>query len=65
MTYLVVGLDRRTLTPCQRHVRRHDDAAAALAAVAHAAGDGVDLVVAAVVGPGSSVLDIPALSIAA
>jgi hypothetical protein len=69
MNYLVVGLDRRTLTPWQRHVRRHDVAAAALAAVAHAAADGVDLVVAAVIGPGSNALDIPArfadLSIAA
>ena len=60
MTYLVVGLDRRTLTPWQRHVRRHDSATAALAAVAHAAANGVDLVVAAVIGPGSDALDMAA-----
>jgi hypothetical protein len=56
MTFLVVGLDRATLAPWRRHVRRHDAGAAASLAVAYAASDGVDLVVAAVIGPGSNVL---------
>lgn len=56
MTFLIVGLDRATLAPWQRHVRHRDAAAAASLAVARAVGDGVDLVVAAVIGPGSNVL---------
>jgi hypothetical protein len=51
MTYLIVGLDRRTLAPWQRHVRERDVASATRAAVARAGADGVDLVVAAVIGP--------------
>jgi hypothetical protein len=57
MTFLIVGLDRRTLAPWHRNIRQRDVASAARAAVARAHADGVDLVVAAVVGPGSSVLD--------
>ena len=57
MTYLIVGLDRRTLAPWYRHVRERDTIRAARAAVARAGADGVDLVVAAVIGPNSSVLD--------
>jgi hypothetical protein len=57
MTFLIVGLDRRTLAPWHRNLRERDVGSAARAAVARARADGVDLVVAAVVGPGSSVLD--------
>jgi hypothetical protein len=57
MTYLIVGLDRRTLAPWHRHVLERDVAGATWAALARAGADGVDLVVAAVVGPGSSVLE--------
>ena len=56
MTYLIVGLDRSTLAPWQRHVREHDVATAARTAVARAGADGVELIVAAVIGPNSSVL---------
>lgn len=52
MTYLVVGLDRRTLASWQRHVRERDVASATRVAAAHAGADGVDLVVAAAIGPG-------------
>jgi hypothetical protein len=57
MTFLVVGLDRRTLAPWHRNILEHDVASAARAAVARAVADGIDLVVAAVIGPSSSILD--------
>jgi hypothetical protein len=57
MIYLVVGLDRRTLAPWHRNVREPDVASASRAAVTHADADGVDLLVAAVIGPGANVLD--------
>jgi hypothetical protein len=50
MTYLIVGLDRSTLAPWQRHVRERDVASATRTAVPRAGADGVDLVVAAVIG---------------
>jgi hypothetical protein len=57
MTYLIVGLDRSTHAPWQRNVRERDAASAARAARARAGADGIDLVVAAVIGPGTSVFD--------
>jgi len=57
MIYLVVGLDRATLAPWHRNVRQRDVASARQAAVAHADADGVDLLVAAVIGPGTNVVD--------
>jgi hypothetical protein len=57
MTFLIVGLDRRTLAPWHRNVRERDAASAARTARVRAGADGVDLVVAAVIGPGSSVHD--------
>lgn len=57
MTYLIVGLDRRTLAPWHRNIREDDVASATRAAFARAGADGVDLLLAAVIGPGSSVLD--------
>jgi len=57
MTFLIIGLDRRTLAPWHRNIRERDVTSASRAAVARAGADGVDLVVAAVVGPGSSILD--------
>jgi hypothetical protein len=57
MTYLIVGLDRRTLAPWHSNVLDRDVAGAKRAAVARASAGGVDLVVAAVIGPNSSVLD--------
>ena len=57
MIYLIVGLDRHTLAPLHRNVRERDTAHATQAAVARASADGVDLIVAAIIGPNSSVLD--------
>jgi hypothetical protein len=57
MTFLIVGLDRRTFAPWHRHIRERDVASAARAAVARAGADGIDLVVAAVLGPSASILD--------
>jgi hypothetical protein len=56
MTYLIVGLDRRTLAPWHRNVFGRDAASATRAALERAGAHGVDLVVAAVIGPNSSVL---------
>jgi hypothetical protein len=57
VTYLIVGIDRRTLVPWQRNVRGHDPASATSAALERAGADGVQLIVAAVVGPNAAVLD--------
>jgi len=57
MTYLVVGLDRRTLVPWHSNVRGDGPVSAQRAALDRAAADAVDLVVAAVVGPNLTVLD--------
>ena len=56
MIYLIAGLDRRTLAPWQRNVSERDVPSATRAALARAGADGVDLVVAAVIGPDSSAL---------
>jgi hypothetical protein len=52
VTYLIVGLDRGTLAPWQRHVRERDVATATRSGIARVGVDGIDLVVAAVIGPG-------------
>jgi hypothetical protein len=57
MIHLLVGLDRRTLAPWHHNIREDDAASATRAALARVGVDGVDLAVAAVIGPGSSVLD--------
>jgi hypothetical protein len=53
VTYLVVGLDRKTLAPWHANVLARDVSAAIGIALARAETAGVRLVVAAVVGPGS------------
>src|SRR3954447_3763512 len=55
MTYLIVGVDRRTLAPWHRNVLERDPAAAARTAITHADTDGIDLVVAAVIGPNTTI----------
>ena len=60
MTYLIVGLDRSTLAPWRGNVRARDVAGATRGALARAAANGTYLVVAAVIGPNSSVLEDPA-----
>jgi hypothetical protein len=57
MTYLIIGLDRRTLAPWHRNVLERDAAGATRAALARARADGIDLVIAALIGPNSSVVD--------
>jgi hypothetical protein len=56
MTYLVVGLDRRTLTGWHHNVQAVDACSAAQGALKRAAERGIDLIVAAVIGASSNVL---------
>ena len=60
MTYLIVGLDRRTLARWHAHVLAHDVATATRIAGARAANQGVRLVVAGVIGPNSCLVEDPA-----
>ena len=55
MIYLVAGLDRSTLGRWHDHVMAGDASVAAQIARGRAAGQGIDLVVAAVIGPGSNI----------
>jgi len=57
--YLVVGIDHRSLAPWHENISASDAAGAARTAVARAAAAGIDLVVAGVIGPGSTVLAHP------
>jgi hypothetical protein len=59
MTYLVVGLDRQTLAPWHENVQAGDATAATGIARDRAQARGIDLVVAAVIGPSSSVVSVP------
>jgi predicted aconitase len=56
VTYLVVGLDRRSLAPWHENVRAQDLATVKRVAASRAAAKGIALVVAAVIGPNSSVV---------
>ena len=56
MTYLIVGLDQRTLGPWHRNVVARDVASAKRIARAAARSRGIELVVAAVIGPNSDIL---------
>jgi len=57
MTYLIVGLDRNTFAPWRRNVLAGDVTTAVRLGCARAAAQGVQLVVAAVIGPNSSVIE--------
>jgi hypothetical protein len=59
MTYLVVGIDHGSLAPWHQNISASDVARAARSAVERAAAAGIDLVVAAVIGPNSTVLAHP------
>jgi hypothetical protein len=59
MTYLVVGVDHATLAPWHENISARTVARAAAEAVQRAAAGGIDLIVAAVVGPNSTVLAHP------
>jgi hypothetical protein len=56
VTYLIVGMDQQTLAPWRQNVRASDVTSAMRFARARARSLGVELVVAAVIGPGSSVI---------
>jgi hypothetical protein len=56
MVYLIVGVDRRTLAPWHRNVAGSDVPSARRRARIRARAGGVDLVVAAVIGPNSTAL---------
>jgi hypothetical protein len=60
MTYLIVGLDQNTLARWHENVLAADVGTATQIARARAAAAGIELVVAAVVGPYSCVLSDPA-----
>jgi hypothetical protein len=59
MTYLIVGLDRTTLARWHGNVLACDVVTATRIAEARAAARGIRLVVAAVIGPNSSVIADP------
>jgi hypothetical protein len=59
MIYLVVGIDHASLAPWHQNISASNVARAARSAVERAAGAGIDLVVAAVIGPNSTVLEHP------
>lgn len=56
MIHLIVGIDRYTTAPWHQHVAADDVMSATEIAMARAKKSGVDLVVAAVLGPYSSLL---------
>ena len=60
VTYLIVGLDRRTHARWHENVSADDIGTAKRIAGARAAAQGLDLVVAAVIGPNSAVVSDPA-----
>ena len=65
MVFLIAGVDRTTFSRWHDHVMAADATLAARIAEARAAAQGVELVVAAVIGPYSSVVSDSAESIAA
>jgi hypothetical protein len=59
MTYLVVGLDQSSFAPWHKNIQADDVTTAKEIAFALAQARGVQLVVAAVIGPNSTVLPEP------
>jgi hypothetical protein len=57
MTYLIVGIDLNDLTPWHRNVRASDIESARRMASCWAQKMGINLAVAAVLGPNSNILD--------
>jgi hypothetical protein len=60
VTYLIVGLDRKTHARWHENISADDIRTAERIAQARAAAHGIDLVVAAVIGPNSAVVSDPA-----
>jgi hypothetical protein len=56
VTYLIVGIDRSTQARWHEHVTARDVPTATRVARSRAAADGIELVVAAVIGPNSAVV---------
>jgi hypothetical protein len=56
MTYLIVGLDRKTYARWHANVSADEAGAATRIAQARASAQGIDLVVAAVIGPNLSIV---------
>ena len=65
MTYLVVGLDRKTHAPWHENVSADNVETAERIARARAAAQGIELLVAAAFGPNSAVVSDPAEDLAA
>jgi TPP-dependent trihydroxycyclohexane-1,2-dione (THcHDO) dehydratase len=59
MTYLVVGLDQSTFAPWHQNVGAADATMARQIAFARAQARGIELVIAAVIGPGCTVMVDP------
>jgi hypothetical protein len=59
MVYLVVGVDHASLAPWHTNISARSVGRAVRSAAERAAAAGVDLVVAAVIGPGSTVVAHP------
>jgi hypothetical protein len=59
VTYLIVGLDRTTFAPWHENIQARDVTTATRLALARAEVRGIKVVVAAVIGPGVSVLPHP------
>ena len=59
MVYLVVGVDHASLAPWHANIAARSTGRAVRRAVERASAAGVDLVVAAVIGPGSTVVAHP------
>jgi hypothetical protein len=59
VTYLIVGLDRQTLAPWHENIQAADLETAMRDAHARAQASGINLVVAAVIGPNSSIMPVP------
>jgi hypothetical protein len=57
--FLIVGLDKHTLVPWHDNINAGDVTSARRMARARAAAEGIDVVVAAVIGPNLSVLSDP------
>ena len=65
MTFVVVGLDSMSNAPWHENVSADDVGTAKRIATARAAAEGIELVVAAVIGPNSAVVSDPAEDLAA
>jgi hypothetical protein len=64
VTYLIVGLDRKTHARWHENVSADDIGTAERIARARAAAQGIELVVAAVIGPNSALVSDPAEKLA-